>query len=174
MTRGTLTTIKLESYKPLRELVFEKLREAIVDGTLPSGERLMEVQLAEDLGVSRTPVREAIRRLEMEGFVVMTPRKGAYVSGFSLKDITDVFEIREALEALAASLAAERISEEQVADLHRHLELFEKATANHDVEEWVKLDTSFHAVIYNASQNERLVQMITILWKKSSDTVKCP
>ena len=63
MTRGTLTTIKLESYKPLRELVFEKLREAIVDGTLPSGERLMEVQLAEDLGVSRTPVREAIRRI---------------------------------------------------------------------------------------------------------------
>lgn len=166
MTRGALTTIKLESYKPLRELVFEKLREAIVDGTLPSGERLMEVQLADDLGVSRTPVREAIRRLEMEGFVVMTPRKGAYVSGFSLKDITDVFEIREALEALAASLAAERISEEQITDLYRHLELFEKATVSHDVEEWVKLDTSFHAVIYTASQNERLVQMINNIMEK--------
>ncbi|HBK53040.1 MAG TPA: GntR family transcriptional regulator, partial [Syntrophomonas wolfei] len=69
-------------------------------------------QLAEELGVSRTPIREALRKLELEGFIVMVPRKGAYVADISLKDVADVFEIRAALEALAAGLAAERITDE--------------------------------------------------------------
>lgn len=97
-----LIPVSLDNYKPLREIVFEALREAIINGTLEPGERLMEIQLAEEMGVSRTPVREAIRKLELEGFVVMVPRKGAYVAGLSMKDIADVFEIRTALESLAA------------------------------------------------------------------------
>src|SRR5690606_40070113 len=97
-----LMPIKLDNYKPLRELVFEAIREAIINGTHKPGERLMEIQLAEELGVSRTPVREAIRKLELEGFVVMVPRQGAYVADITLKDVADVFEIRAALEALAA------------------------------------------------------------------------
>ena len=89
-----LTPIKLDSYQPLREVVFETLRDAIRKGILKPGERLMEIHLAEQLGVSRTPVREAIRKLELEGYVIMMPRRGTYVSNLSIKDINEVFEIR--------------------------------------------------------------------------------
>ena len=112
-----LTKLNLDEYKPLRDVVFENLRGAIVEGRLKPGERLMEVQLAEQLGVSRTPVREAIRKLELEGLVVMLPRKGAYVANMSLKDLIDVLEIRASLEGLAASLAAERITDEDIKKL---------------------------------------------------------
>ncbi len=155
--------IRLDNYKPLRELVFESLREAIINGTLKPGERLMEVQLAEDMGVSRTPVREAIRKLELEGFVVMVPRKGAYVAGISLKDIADVFEIRAALEGLAAGLAAERITEDELEELERHLVRVNESTENNDLPALVELDTSFHDILYKASRNDRLVQIINNL-----------
>ena len=112
-----LQPIRLDAYKPLREVVSETLRQAIQDGVLKPGERLMEIPLAEELGVSRTPIREAIRKLELEGFVVMVPRRGTYVANISLKDITQVFEIRSALEELAAGLAAERITEEEIETL---------------------------------------------------------
>ena len=94
----SLTKLNLDNYKPLRDVVFENLRSAILEGKLKSGQRLMEVQLAEQLGVSRTPVREAIRKLELEGLVVMLPRKGAYVANISVKDLMDVLEIRASLE----------------------------------------------------------------------------
>lgn len=90
--------LKLENYKPLREVVFEHLRNSILNGELDPGERLMELQLAEQLGVSRTPIREAIRKLELEGLVEMIPRKGAYVADLSIKDILDVLEVRMYLE----------------------------------------------------------------------------
>ena len=107
-----LTPIKLDSYQPLREVVFETLRDAIRKGILKPGERLMEIHLAEQLGVSRTPVREAIRKLELEGYVIMMPRRGTYVSNLSIKDINEVFEIRTSLDSLASGLAAERITDE--------------------------------------------------------------
>ena len=88
---GHLSPIKLDSYKPLRELVCEKIRQAITSGIFKSGERLMEIQLAEEMGVSRTPVREAIRKLELEGFVVMIPRRGTYVAAISIKDLTEAY-----------------------------------------------------------------------------------
>ena len=116
-----LQPIRLDAYKPLREVVSETLRQAIQDGVLKPGERLMEIPLAEELGVSRTPIREAIRKLELEGFFVMVPRRGTYVANISLKDITQVFEIRSALEELAAGLAAERITEEEIETLERML-----------------------------------------------------
>ena len=94
-----LETILLDGYRPLRDLVFEALKDAILTQKLHPGERLLESELADELGVSRTPVREAIRKLEQEGLVVMIPRKGAYVDGISLKDIHEVYEIRAALEA---------------------------------------------------------------------------
>lgn len=154
-----LMPVKLENYKPLREVVFETLREAIISGQLSPGERMMEVQLAEEMGVSRTPVREAIRKLELEGFVVMIPRKGAYVAGISYKDIADVFEIRAALESLAAGLAAERITEEELEDLERTLLQVSSADTTNIVER----DTDFHDIIYQASRNTRLIQIINNL-----------
>ena len=111
---GHLEQIRLDSYKPLRELVCEHIRDAIINGVFAPGERLMEIQMADEMGVSRTPVREAIRKLEMEGFVVMIPRRGTYVSNMSIRDINDVYEIRISLDTLAAGLAAERISDEEL------------------------------------------------------------
>ena len=99
-----LKPIQLDSYKPLREQVFEAIRQAIIDGTLEPGQRLMEAQLAEELGVSRTPVREAIRKLELGNFVVIIPRRGAYVADISLKDVSEVFEIRHLAEGRVRGL----------------------------------------------------------------------
>ena len=115
-----INKINMDDYKPLRDLVFENLREAILKGDLNPGDRLMEVQLANKLGVSRTPVREAIRKLELEGLVIMLPRKGAYVADMSLKDIIEVLEIRASLEGLAAYLASERMSDEDIKKLEEN------------------------------------------------------
>lgn len=160
---GSLHPIKLVDYKPLRELVFEALREAIITGRLRPGERLMEVQVAEALGVSRTPVREAIRMLELEGFVLMMPRKGAYVADISIKDIASVFEIRRALEGLAAELAAERATEQHMERLERILVELAECVENSDVQHFVELDTEFHATVYEASRNDRLAPIVSLL-----------
>ena len=158
-----LIPVKLDNYKPLREIVFESLREAIINGHLKPGERLMEIQLADEMGVSRTPVREAIRKLELEGFVVMIPRKGAYVAGISLKDIADVFEIRAALESLAAALAAERITEDELEALERSLVKVAECTEANDLDSLITVDTDFHDILYKASRNDRLVQIVSNL-----------
>lgn len=163
MDRQPLVPIKLDNYKPLRELVFESIREAIISGQLRPGERLMEIQLADEMGVSRTPVREAIRKLELEGLVVMIPRKGAYVSGISMKDISEVFEIRGALEGLAAELAAERITDEELESLERHLVRIAESIENNDLTTVVEIDTDFHSMLYTASRNQRLTQIINNL-----------
>lgn len=155
-----LLPVKLDSYKPLREVVFESLREAIIQGALKPGERLMELQLAEELGVSRTPVREAIRKLELEGFVVMIPRKGAYVAGITYKDVTEVFEVRAALESLAAGLAAERITEEELDQLERSVVHIGEVVENDNIHAMVQYDTEFHEIIYRASRNKRLKAIV--------------
>ncbi|MGI6450613.1 MAG: GntR family transcriptional regulator [Desulfitobacteriia bacterium] len=155
-----LLPVKLDSYKPLREVVLEALREAIVSGILEPGERLMENQLAEEMGVSRTPVREAIRKLELEGFVVMIPRKGAYVAGVSYKDIKDVFEIRAALEGLAAGLAAEKVTDEELEEIERALNDEKEPDT---LEEMVQSDIDFHALLYKASRNEKLIGILANL-----------
>lgn len=158
-----LVPVKLDSYKPLRDLVFEALREAIINGTLRPGERLMEIPLAEELGVSRTPVREAIRKLEREGFVVMVPRKGAFVAGISLKDIADIFEVRAALEALAAGLAAERIGDDELEELERLLVRMAEIIEENDVSAFLESDTRFHDTLYRTSGNKRLIQILNNL-----------
>lgn len=161
--KGHLEQIRLDSYKPLRELVFENIRQAIVKGIFAPGERLMEIQLADDLGVSRTPVREAIRKLELEGFVVMIPRRGTYVANLSIKDINDVYEIRISLDVLAAGLAAERIEPEELEELNRLLLEISEAAKTGPMEKIVKLDTAFHDVLYKASRNDRLRNIINNL-----------
>ncbi|RDY26184.1 GntR family transcriptional regulator [Romboutsia weinsteinii] len=161
-----LSKLNLDNYKPLRDVVFENLREAILEGKLKPGQRLMEVQLAEQLGVSRTPVREAIRKLELEGLVVMLPRKGAYVANMSLKDIMDVLEIRASLEGLAAYLAAERISEDDVKKLYKIAEEFKQSTMDTDIDTLLKKDVEFHECIFKATNNKRLHQLINSLWEQ--------
>ena len=158
-----LIPIKLDGYKPLRDIVFETLREAIINQTLKPGERLMEIQLADEMGVSRTPVREAIRKLELEGLVVMVPRKGAYVAGISMKDILEVYVLRSALEALAASLAAARITDEELEKMERQVLKEAEETELNNLSGIVAIDTTFHDLLYQAAHNQRLVQFINIL-----------
>lgn len=161
-----LNKLNLDEYKPLRDVVFENLREAILEGKLKPGQRLMEVQLAEQLGVSRTPVREAIRKLELEGLVVMLPRKGAYVANMSLKDVIDVLEIRAILEGLAASLAAERINPEDIKKLEKIAQEFEECTIASDIDTLLKKDVEFHECIFKATNNKKLHSLINSLWEQ--------
>ena len=166
----SLTKLNLDNYKPLRDVVFENLRSAILEGKLKSGQRLMEVQLAEQLGVSRTPVREAIRKLELEGLVVMLPRKGAYVANISVKDLMDVLEIRASLEGLGASLAAERRTEEDIKNLEEIEEEFEQAVITQDIDMLLKKDIEFHECIFKAANNKKLEKMINSLWEQVHPT----
>ncbi len=161
-----LLPIVLDGYKPLRDVVFETLRDAIIKQVLKPGERLMEIQLADEMGVSRTPVREAIRKLELEGLVVMVPRKGAYVAGVSMKDIHEVYEVRAALEMLAVTLAAERITDEELDALERQVLKESEAEKNGDenaLDNIIYIDSTFHDIIYQAAHNQRLVQFVNIL-----------
>lgn len=162
----SLNKLNLDNYKPLRDVVFENLRTAILEGNLKAGQRLMEVQLAEQLGVSRTPIREAIRKLELEGLVVMLPRKGAYVANMSFKDLIDVLEIRATLEGLAASLAAERRNDEDVIKLEKVAKEFEEGVRNADVEVVLKKDVEFHENIFLMANNKKLYHLITSLWEQ--------
>lgn len=158
-----LIPITLDSYKPLREIVFETLRDAIINQTLEPGERLMEIQMAEEMGVSRTPVREAIRKLELEGLVIMVPRKGAYVAGISVRDIHEVFEVRTSLEGLAASLAAQRITPEELDEMERNLFLEAGELEGNNLSSIIEIDTSFHDLLYKAAKNQKLFQMVSNL-----------
>jgi len=156
---GKLSKVNLNDYKPLREVIFNTLREAIIVGELKPGERLMEVQLAEKMGVSRTPVREAIRKLELEGLVNMIPRKGAHVADLSVKDIMDALEVRASLDGLATALAAERITDEELKELKRVQLQFVQYVEKGTLQGLVKKDVEFHDIIYNSSRNEKLIQI---------------
>lgn len=166
-----LTPIKLDSYQPLREVVCESLRDAIRKGILKSGQRIMEIKLAEELGVSRTPVREAIRKLELEGYVVMMPRRGTYVADMSIRDINEIFEIRTALESLSNGLAAEHITEDELEHLQRLLVVIGGYIKEYEdgpdreaaMDKIVKTDIEFHDLLYHAARNNRLVGIISNL-----------
>lgn len=156
-------TLNMNAYLPLRDVVFNTLREAILKGELKPGERLMELQLAAKLGVSRTPIREAIRMLEQEGLAVTIPRKGAEVARMTEKDMEDVLEIREALDELAAKIACTRMTEDQLKQLEAIKETFVESTRSHDVKRIAEADVSFHDVIYEATGNPKLVSMLNNL-----------
>ena len=156
-------TMAINDYLPLRDVVFNTLRQAILKGELEPGERLMEIQLAQKLGVSRTPIREAIRKLELEGLVVMIPRKGAEVARITEKDMRDVLEVRGTLEELAVSLACKNMSDDIIQELSMANKLFESAIVSKDVVKIVDADVNFHDVIYKATDNQRLMQIISNL-----------
>ena len=155
--------VNMNEYLPLRDVVFNTLRQAIITGEFAPGERLMEIALANRLGVSRTPVREAIRKLELEGLVVMIPRKGAEVAKITEKDLRDVLEVRSSLEELAAELAAERMNDEVKEKLEKALKEFEEAIESDDNAAIADSDVDFHDVIFEATGNARLIQIINNL-----------
>ena len=160
-----MENLKLDAneYLPLRDVVFKTLREAILRGDLKPGERLMELQLAAKLGVSRTPIREAIRMLQQEGLAVTIPRRGAEVAAMTEKDMEDVLQVREALEILAVQLASDKITKEQIAELEERLKAFEQAVETAEVKQIAQSDIDFHDLIYTAAENPRLVVLLNNL-----------
>lgn len=137
----------------LRARVYGALREDILNGKYKPGENLIELRIAEELNVSRTPVREAVRQLELEGLVESIPNKGVIVKGISKKDIEDIYRIRKVLEGLAARWAVEKITDEDVENLQEVYDLMEFYTMKNDVNQISKLNTRFHEIIFNATKS---------------------
>lgn len=156
-------TVHMNEYLPLRDVVFNTLRQAILKGELKPGERLMEIALAERLGVSRTPIREAMRKLELEGLVVMIPRRGAQVANITEKDLNDVLEVRIALENVAIEKACKLMSEEEMGRLWLAAKEFERTMAEGNLVRLAEADVAFHEIIYKASDNVRLNQVLNNL-----------
>ena len=157
------TLSNMDAFLPLRDVVFKTLRQAILTGELKPGERLLEIQLADKLGVSRTPIREAIRQLELEGLVTMLPRKGAQVAHITEKSMSEVLEVRLALDELSVMLACDRISDDELQLLKKACTDFEQAIESKDIKVIAAADVNFHAIILDASHNARLSQIVNNL-----------
>lgn len=160
---NTQLQLGMDEYLPLRDVVFNTLRQAILRGELKPGERLMEIHLAEKLGVSRTPIREAIRKLELEGLVTMIPRRGAEVARITEKNLRDVLEVRRELDAFSCELACDRITKQEGEELHRACEEFAAATATRDATVIAEADVKLHDIIVRAAGNERLTEILNNL-----------
>lgn len=140
----------------LRVQVFREIEKAILDGVYSPGDSLIEMKLSTELGVSRTPVREALRQLELENLVKTVPNKGAVVIGVSEKDILDIYDIRVVLECLASRWAADNITDEELSELCEVVELQEYYAKKGDNLQVWHLDTKFHEIIYNSSRSRPL------------------
>ena len=183
----------MDEFLPLRDVVFNTLRQAILTGELKPGERLMEIHLANKLGVSRTPIREAIRKLELEGLVTMIPRRGAEVAQITEKSMNDVLEVRRAMDALCVELACDRITPEELQDLKKACDTFEAAVKTDDIKQIAQADVALHDIIVQVvndlseqmyryrfeyikdfSQHERLVEEHKVIYesivKKDKET----
>ena len=151
----------LQNHRPLREIVYEELKREILVGEIAPGTRMMEIELADEMGVSRTPVREAIRKLEKEGLVTIEPRKGAYASDVSIKDMVDVLEVREDLEAMAAAMAAQKVNKNEKQALIEATMEYKEAVESERTEDIIRCDEKFHQLIVNCSGNKTLVQLFS-------------
>ena len=150
--------------RSLRGRVFHKIRENILSGVYKDGDELREITLGEELGVSRTPVREALRQLELEGLVKIVPNKGAYVTGINEKDIRDIYKIRSVLEGLSARWATKNITDEQVEELEEIVYLSEyylKKKNSEKAAQVSELDSKFHKMLYEASNSRILAHTLT-------------
>ena len=155
----------MRDHKPISiaDQVFEKLERDILSGKYPQGEILSELRLSGELGVSRTPIREAIRKLELEGLVLMIPRRGAEVARISEKSLKDVLEVRRSLEELAIELACQRMTEEDMQALEEAQKAFKAAIDQGDAMKIAETDEAYHDVIYHSTRNKRLVQILNNL-----------
>lgn len=152
--------VDLQIQKPLRELVYLELKHKILTGEIQTRTRLMEIDLAEKMNVSRTPIREAIRELAADGLVTIEPRRGAYVSEISIQSMIDVFEVREDLDGLASYLATQRFTEDEKQALVKVHRLYEMAIESRDKAQIVEYDEKFHDLIVNCSRNQILIEMV--------------
>lgn len=144
----------------LRGRVYQKLREDILSGRYEEFEELREVAISEELGVSRTPVREAFRQLELEGLLQIIPNKGAYVTGITEKDVRDIYMIRSLLEGLCARWATQNITPEQMAEMEEHVYLSKFHAQKGHLEQLAGLDNRFHDILYAASNSKILEKQL--------------
>lgn len=158
---------QLKVQKPLKELVYLELKHKILTGEIASQTRLMEIDLSEKMNVSRTPIREAIKRLADEGLVKVEPRRGAYVANISIKDMLNVFEVREDMEGFVAKLASERITDEQKAELEKIAHEYEDAIKHPNKEAIIELDEKFHNFIVDCCNNDTLSELINYVQELS-------
>lgn len=140
----------------LRGRVFHHLREDILSGKYKEGDELKEVAIGEELGVSRTPVREAFRQLELEGLIQIIPNKGAYVTGITEKDVKDIYMIRSLLEGLCARWACEHITDEQMEEMEENIYLSKFHAQKGHLEQLAELDNRFHEILYEACNSKML------------------
>ncbi|MDE6944687.1 MAG: GntR family transcriptional regulator [Lachnospiraceae bacterium] len=140
----------------LRGRVFQKLREDILSGKYKEHEELKEVAIGEELGVSRTPVREAFRQLELEGLIQIVPNRGAYVTGITAKDVKDIYMIRSLLEGLCARLATEKITKEQLEEMEENIYLADFHASKGHMDQMAELDNRFHDILYEACDSKML------------------
>lgn len=145
----------------LSGVVFNHIRENILNGVYKENEELREIALAKEIGVSRTPVREALRQLELEGLVNIIPNKGAYVTGITLKDVKDIYEMRASLEGLCALKATENIDEETLNELESIVDLSEFYCAKGKIDKVLELDNQFHQMLYEAADSKMLKHTLT-------------
>ncbi|HWQ79986.1 MAG TPA: GntR family transcriptional regulator [Anaerovoracaceae bacterium] len=141
--------------------LYFNLRKDILQGKLRQGEKLTEQQICDEYSVSRTPVREAFRQLELEGFIDTIPNRGAFVTGFSSRDIEDMYELRKQYEILAVRWAIERITDEEYEKLQEAFEFMEFYTQKQDMEKMLKINMNFHDLIYKASKNRMLYHILS-------------
>ncbi len=154
-------------HRTMAEYALEQLREAIILGELPAGTPLRLDELARSLGMSISPIREAVRQLEALGLAKHVPHQGARVLDFDVDELRDLFQVRLALESLAVRRAAERFTDAAAAAAHGHLERFDAASAAGDVRETMRAHTDFHFTLYEASGSQWLVALIRPAWDRS-------
>lgn len=159
-----LPAFKVEHYRTLQALVYQTLREAILDGRLAPGQKLVAEALSKEMGVSRMPVREALSRLQHEGLVTAIPHKEVVVSDFSEQDVREIYAIREVLEAYAASLCATCAGPAQLARMRELLAEQEAAIARGDLDTWKQRDNEFHHALFATCGSKRLAQLLSALW----------
>jgi DNA-binding GntR family transcriptional regulator len=145
----------------LRSMAFNRLMDDILNGNYRAGEGLVETKLAKQLGVSRTPIREAIKQLELEGLVVSLPNRRVVVKGVTDKDIDDIYTIRRRLEGLAARWAVFNITDEEFEELNNAMDLMEFYTEKEELDQVQELDAKFHSIIFRASRSKPLMFVLT-------------
>ena len=156
----------IERHLTLREKILETIRDAILKGTLQPGERVSEPELAERFGISRTPIREAFRQLESEGYLQVIPRKGAVVASLSERDIEEFYAIKSILEGYAARMAAENLTEKDIERLESINEKLQQIAEEGDVKNFFRVHNEFHELFIKAAGNEKLGELISQLVMK--------
>ncbi|NME95814.1 GntR family transcriptional regulator [Clostridium cochlearium] len=151
--------------RPAREIILEELRAAIFDKKLKEGDRLVENNIAKSMGVSRTPVREALRQLEIEGLAINIARKGTLVKGISKEDIMEIYDIREVLEGLAVRGACLNISRKEIFRLKEIIKIMRKSINENDTDKYIKSHNEYNRIILDASKNKRLVSNLEYIYE---------